>query len=158
MNRSLLRAAAMAAALLVPLSATCRSQSEEISREKILATGSQWQDTYDKYEPPAEMIDALKTRLGSGMKIDVYLGTWCPDSRNNVPLFLKILDRAAVTVPVRYFNVPRKSPRDTKYYVEAMQVERVPSFIFYRDGKEIGRIIENPKASMVEDMMDIVFQ
>jgi len=148
----------MGAALLFPLAATGGAQAEEISKEKILATGAQWQDKYDKFDPPAEMIDALKTRLGSGMKIDVYLGTWCPDSRNNVPLFLKILDRAGVTVPVRYFNVPRKSPRDAKYYVEAMQVERVPSFIFYRDGKEIGRIIENPKTGMVEDMMDIVLK
>ena len=92
------------------------------------------------------------------MKIDVYLGLWCPDSRNNLPPFLKILDRVGVAVPVRYVNVPRKTSRDVKYYVEEMQVERVPSFIFYRDGKEIGRIVENPKAGMIEDMMDIVFK
>ena len=158
MNRNLLVAAAVAAALLFPLGVTGGLLSEEISKEQILATGPQWQDRYDKYDPPAEMIDALKARLGAGMKIDVYLGTWCPDSRNNVPPFLKILDRAGATLPVKYYNVPRKSDRNAKYYVEEMQVERVPSFIFYRDGKEIGRIIENPKAGMIEDMMDIVFK
>ena len=158
MNRSLYVAVALGAALLLPLAVTGCPQSEEISKEKILATGPQWQEKYDKYDPPTDMVEALKTRLGSGMKIDVYPGTWCPDSRNNVPLFLKILDRAGVTVPVTYYNVPRKSPRDAKYYVEAMQVERVPSFIFYRDGKEIGRIVENPKTGVLEDMMDIVFK
>ena len=158
MNRILIMAAAVGAALLFPLIVTGGQSSVEISKEKILATGPQWQEKYDKYDPPAEMIDALKARLGANMKIDVYLGTWCPDSRNNVPLFLKILDRAGVAVPVRYFDVPRKSSRDVKYYVEEMQIELVPSFIFYRDGKEIGRIIENPKAGMIEDMMDIVFK
>jgi hypothetical protein len=158
MNRILLIAAAVGAALLFPLVVTGGQSTEEISKEKILATGPEWQDKYDKYNPPAEMVDALKAKLGANMKIDVYLGIWCPDSRNNVPPFLKILDRVGVSVPVRYFGVPRKPSRDVKYYVEEMNVERVPSFIFYRDGKEIGRIIENPKAGMIEDMMDIVFK
>jgi hypothetical protein len=157
MHRILIIAAAVGAALLFPLVVTGGQSSEEISKEKMLATSPEWQDKYDKYDPPAEMVDALKAKLGANMKIDVYLGTWCPDSRNNVPPFLKILDRVGVLVPVRYRNVPRK-PRDVKYYVEEMRVERVPSFIFYRDGKEVGRIIENPKAGMIEDMMDIVFK
>jgi hypothetical protein len=92
------------------------------------------------------------------MKIDVYLGIWCPDSRNNVPPFIKILDLVGTGVPIRYFDVPRKASRDVKYYVEEMNVERVPSFIFFRDGKEVGRIIENPKMGMIEDMMEILFK
>jgi len=34
----------------------------------------------------------------------------------------------------------------------------VPTFIFYRGGGEIGRIVENPKAGMIEDFMEIVFR
>jgi hypothetical protein len=158
MKRTLLVAAAVGAALLFPLVSIGGQSQEELAKEKILATSPEWQAKYDKYDPPAEMVDALKAKLEADMKIDVYLGLWCPDSRNNVPLFLKILDRAGVAVPVRYFGVPRKASRDVKYYVEEMNVERVPSFIFYREGKEIGRIIENPKAGMIEDFMDIVLK
>ena len=113
---------------------------------------------YDKYEPAADMIDLLKAKLGADLKIDVYLGLWCPDSRNNVPPFIKILDQAGSNATVRYFGVPRKVSKDVKYYVEDMKVERVPTFIFYRDGNEIGRIIENPKTGMLEDTMDIVLK
>ncbi|MBZ5497415.1 MAG: thioredoxin family protein [Acidobacteriia bacterium] len=158
MRRSLFIALATGAALLIPFVLAGRQAPEELTREKIFAAGQEWQDKYDKYEPAADMVDALKTKLGADMKIDVYLGLWCPDSRNNVPLFIKILDRLGTEVPVRYFGVPRKANKDVKYYVEEMKVERVPSFIFYRDGEEIGRIVEKPKTGLLEDIMDIVFK
>ena len=144
--------------LLSPLVSVGRQGQEEITREKIFAAGQEWQDKYDKYEPKSDMLDALKAKIGPGMKIDVFLGLWCPDSRNNVPPFLKILDRLGTEVPIRYINVPRKASRDVKFYVEEFKVERVPSFIFYKDGKEIGRIVENPKIGLLEDMFDIVYK
>ncbi len=150
--------ALMGIVLFCPLAAVSRQGPEELSKDKILATGKVWQDKYDNFQPPADMLEALKAKFVGDMRIDVYLGLWCPDSRNNVPLFLKLLDRLGTSVPVRYFGVPRKASRDVKYYVEEFKVERVPSFIFYRDGKEIGRIVENPKAGMVEDVFDIVFK
>jgi hypothetical protein len=148
----------MAFALLLPLHARGRQGPEEMTKEKILAAGQAWQDKYDNFQPPADMVETLKTKFGPDLKIDVYLGLWCPDSRNNVPLFLKLLDRLETSVPVKYYNVPRKASRDVKYYVEEFKVEKVPSFIFYRDGKEIGRIIENPKTGVVEDTFDILFK
>ena len=150
-------AVVVAAALLLPILSAGRQKTDEVNRDAIFAN-AQWQEKYDKYEPKMEMIDALRPRLGSDVKIDVYLGLWCPDSRNNVPPFIKILDVAGSNVPIRYVAVPRKASRGVKYYVEAMQVERVPTFIFYREGKEIGRIIENPKTGMLEDMLDIVMK
>jgi hypothetical protein len=150
-------ATAVTALLLLPVVSAGRQAAEEINREKIFSN-PQWQDKYDKYEPATEIVDALKAKLGAEMKIDVYLGLWCPDSRNNVPPFIKILDRTGSAVPVRYYGVPRKASRDVKYYVEDMNILKVPTFIFYRDGKEIGRIIENPKTGMLEDMTDIVLK
>jgi hypothetical protein len=158
MKRILFWAVAAGAALLFPLVSAGGPTAEEITKEKILATGQEWQEKHDKYEPEADIVDALKTKLGSNLKIDVYLGLWCPDSRNNVPPFIKILDRLGTGVPVRYFNVPRKASKDIKYYVEELKVERVPTFIFYRDAKEIGRIIENPKMGLIEDFMEIVLK
>jgi hypothetical protein len=144
--------------LVVAPASSGRQAADEITREKIFAAGPAWQEKYDQYEPPAEMLDALKTGLAGDVKIDVYLGLWCPDSRNNVPPFIKILDGVGNGIPVRFFDVPRKASRDVKYYVEELNVERVPTFIVYREGKEIGRIKENPKAGMLEDLMDIVLR
>lgn len=156
MIRSLSIGLAIAIVFLFSVVVFSRQSAEEITKDKIIGNGQEWKDKYDKYEPPADILAALKTKVDEHMKIDVYLGLWCPDSRNNVPVFLKIMDGVGVAVPTRYFAVPRKAARDVKFYVEEMNVEKVPTFIFYRDGKEIGRIKENPKTGMIEDMLDIV--
>ena len=144
----------VAAILFLSLLSLFGQSPEEVTREKMLGT-PQWQDKFDQFAPEQEMLDVIKTRL-AGLNVDVVLGLWCPDSRNNVPPFLKIMDSLGSSVPARYFGVPRKANREVKYYYEEWKVERVPTFIFYREGKEIGRIVENPKSGMLEDMMDLV--
>jgi hypothetical protein len=36
-------------------------------------------------------------------------------------------------------------------------VEKIPTFIFYANEFEMGRIVENPKNSILQDIMIIVF-
>jgi hypothetical protein len=155
---SLFRAATTVAALLCSIVCADAQIAGVITREEILATGQEWREKYDRYEPEADMLDALKAKLGADTKIDVYLGLWCPDSRNHVPPFVKIMDRLRTGIAVRYFNLPKKKDKDAKYFVEELKVERVPTFILYRNGTEIGRIVENPKIGMIEDLMEIVFK
>ncbi len=130
--------------------------ADRITRDKILASGSEWQDTYDQYKPEPELIDVLKSRIGNNLRMDVYLGLWCPDSRNNVPVFLKIIDAVSAPLDVSYYNLERKSDKSAKYFVDELKIERVPTFIVYRDGKEIGRIVENPQVTMLDDLIQIL--
>jgi hypothetical protein len=39
--------------------------------------------------------------------------------------------------------------------VDAMQIKNVPTFIFYREGKEIGRIVENPSNTLESDIYNL---
>lgn len=131
--------------------------AEKIDRVKILEN-DEWRQNYAVYEPDGEALEILKTKIGDNLKIDVYLGFWCGDSRNNVPVFLKIIDGIeSNTLKIDYYSVERKPTKETQYFVEELKIERVPTFIFYRDGKEIGRIIENPKKNMLDDFLEIVF-
>ena len=158
MQRSFIAIAAAAAVFVLCASPAAAAGPEDITREKILEAGKEWQEKHSQYQPEADLIAALKAKLSAGTRIDVYLGLWCPDSRNNVPPFIKILDLLDAPLTVRYFSVGRKASRDIQYYVEDLQVERVPTFIFFKGGQEIGRIVENPKAGMLEDFMEIVFK
>ncbi len=144
-------------ALMFPIVLAGQQAAEEITREKVLSNSQEWQNKYDSYQPNAEMLNDMKGMVAN-LKIDIYLGLWCPDSRNNVPPFIKILDQLGTEIPVRYFGVPRKASKDVKYYVESMNVEKVPTFIIYREGKEIGRIVEKPKTGILEDFMDILLK
>ncbi len=129
---------------------------EGITRDKILGNGQEWQENYDAFKAEPELLDLLKSKMDEHLRIDVYLGLWCSDSRNTVPPFIKIIDNLNSSTAVRYYAVERKPSQDIKYFVEGLQVERVPTFIVYRDDKEIGRIIENPKATLLDDLIQII--
>jgi hypothetical protein len=129
--------------------------ANEITRDRVLSN-PEWKGKYDAYNPGPDQISALKDKLGGNLRIDIYLGLWCSDSRNNVPPFVKILDAAGVPVPVRFFNVQRKPVKTIQYFVDKFKVDRVPTFIFYRGDQEIGRIVENPKTVLAEDTLEIL--
>ena len=117
----------------------------------------EWKQKYDAYVPEAQLIENLRNKAPE-LKADVYFAYWCDDSKNHVPVFLKILD--TLNVPefkVNFYEVGKKANADQKYYVEDMMVEKVPTFIFYANDFEMGRIVENPKNTLLQDMMIIVF-
>lgn len=117
----------------------------------------EWEQIYEAYVPDAAVIDSLRARL-TDVRVDVYFGFWCDDSRNHLPVFLKIVDRLDVPeFTVHFIEVDKKSASGQKYYAPEVRVEKVPTFIFYRRDSEIGRIIENPKDSLLMDMMLIMF-
>ncbi len=147
--------------------------AEKTDRDTILKE-EKWQTVYDTFEVDDSMMEVLASKIGDNLVIDVYFAFWCHDSETNVPPFIKIIDQIkklnsddnsgensddnnAVALTVNYYSVKRKANKKIKYYVKDLKVERVPTFIFYRDGKEIGRIIENPKKSLTEDFLEIVF-
>lgn len=135
--------------------------AEKIERNKILMSNQEWQAVYKDFQVDEGLVEALASKLDGELKVDVYFGFWCSDSKDNVPPFLKIMDVLESfnnkVMTVNYYTVERKPTKETKYYVEEFKVERVPTFIFYKEGKEIGRIVENPKNSLIEDMMNILY-
>jgi thiol:disulfide interchange protein len=133
--------------------------AEKIEKDKILKD-EEWKKVYEEFTADDSLIEVLASKTGENLKIDVYLAFWCSDSKRNVPPFLKIIEKINKhnnNLAVNYFTVKRKPTRETKYFVEDLKVERVPTFIFYKDGKEIGRIIENPQKSLIEDFLEIIF-
>jgi hypothetical protein len=159
-NRSnvviILTAGMMLMVLLLPHA--LMGETKMIKKDHILNTTKEWQEIYDQFEMDEGLLETLKSKTGEDLEIVVYLGIWCGDSKRNVPEFIKIID--ALEQPdlkVTYYDVTRKANKDVKYYVEKYHVERVPTFIFYRSGKEIGRIVENPVNNLLEDFIEIVF-
>jgi hypothetical protein len=139
---------------MIALGGTVWGQKAAEKAGILLAPG--WKQIYDVYTPDDASIASLRS-IVPGLRVDVYFGTWCDDSKNNVPLFLKILD--ALQVPefkVNFYAVEKKSAPGQKYYVADMRVEKVPTFIFYLGDSELGRIIENPKHSLLQDMLLII--
>jgi len=115
-------------------------------------------ENYENYIVDNAVVDSLK-QVAHDISISVFLGTWCGDSRREVPRFFKILD--AMNFPenqVQAFalsaksDVYKKSPdKDEK----GLNIHRVPTFIIYRNGVEVNRIIEYPVESLEKDLLAI---
>ena len=114
---------------------------------------------YESYETNSKSIRSIRSEL-KNYEIKVFMGTWCGDSRQEVPRFYKILDK--MNFPMEKLTVIavdnsrknyKKSPTGEE---KGRNIHRVPTFIFYKDGKEVNRIVEHPKESLEADMVRIL--
>jgi len=111
---------------------------------------------YDKYQPNPEALARLTAIAKDDITIKIVLGTWCPDSRREVPRFLHILDLWQLPdVKVTYIGVDNSKLSPVGEY-DKLDIQRVPTFIIYKNNIEAGRIIENPVTSLEQDMINIL--
>jgi len=110
---------------------------------------------YSDYIADTNTINDHKNLL-DGKIIKIVLGTWCGDSRREVPRFVKILDYCEFPAnQIFYINVDRDK-KGLSNEVDGLNIEYVPTFIVYENDKELGRIIEAPEATLEEDLVQIV--
>ncbi len=110
---------------------------------------------YPAYTTNPILLKQLKPLL-KNVKITLVLATWCGDSKEWVPRFYKILDEVGYKMKnLTVIAVDRsRSAPDTP--VNKLDIQRVPTFIFYRNKTEIGRIIETPEGLLEQNMINIL--
>ncbi|PQV47250.1 hypothetical protein CLV33_10732 [Jejuia pallidilutea] len=114
---------------------------------------------YNTYLPQKAIIEAIGTQLNT-YNITLFMGTWCGDSKLEVPRFYKII--TALGYPEHKLTVIAVSRKPYMYkkspnHEEAgLNIHRVPTFIFYKNGKEINRIVEHPVESLEKDILKII--
>jgi tetratricopeptide (TPR) repeat protein len=119
---------------------------------------SKWyQKSYDEFTMP-KMDMAWKENL-KDMKVDIYIGTWCGDSKNWVPKFVKVwdslgLDRKQLHFTA-FYDTKEKYKQGPEGQEKGKRIHRVPTFIFKRDNKEVARIVEYPRNDLVTDIAQI---
>jgi len=112
---------------------------------------------YEDYVPESQFMNNLLDLRWDNVTIKVVMGTWCPDSRREVPRFLKVMDILAFPGDKISFIGTDMEKRSPLGGYEELNIQRVPTFIFYVNNSEAGRIIEVPTASLEEDMVSILF-
>jgi hypothetical protein len=119
------------------------------------AFDSAYKAEYNVYIPDKEIISQFNTLL-DGVTVTIVMGTWCSDSREQVPRFMKILDISGVTFPNPVIICVDRDKKAGDVSLEGMDILKVPTFIFYYNGRELGRIIETPNTTMEKDLLDIL--
>lgn len=115
-----------------------------------------YEPNYASYKVDSTVLKDLEKNL-KGKKVTIVLGTWCGDSKYQVPNFLKIADALHMSDKDITFIAVDGSKHAENGLIDQLKIERVPTFIFTdKKGTEIGRITESPKESLEKDMLKII--
>ncbi|MGE5406378.1 MAG: thioredoxin family protein [Methanosarcina sp.] len=110
----------------------------------------------DDYMPKTDALNRLYDIPKDNLTIKIVMGSWCPDSRREVPRFMKILELWQFPADkVTFVGVDEEKNSPVGDYA-SLNIVRVPTFIFYKNNSETGRIIEVPKTSLEQDMVNIL--
>lgn len=121
---------------------------------------SEWYHSgYAAYHPDAGAKDSLSA-LAGGYRYEIFLGTWCGDSKREVPRLMKLLDamgvkQSAVTI-IALGNRDSLYKQSPAHEEQGKEIYRVPHLNIYKNGKEIGRVTETPVKSWEQDMLAII--
>lgn len=116
-----------------------------------------YQESYDSYHMKGE--NPLWAKQLENLEVDIYLGTWCGDSKNWVPKFVKLwddlgLDRSQLHFTALY-NGDEKYKQGPNGEEKGLGIHRVPTFIFKKEGTEYARIVETPLNDLETDLAQI---
>ena len=109
----------------------------------------------EDYTPDADAVKTIGQRW-KGVRVLVILGTWCKDSKRDVPRFFKIADQAKLGLDNVTFVAVDRTKKDSEGLTEKHKIERVPTFVFFRGDAEIGRVTEKPTTTLEADIAAIL--
>lgn len=110
---------------------------------------------YSEYSLETAIADSLKEII-DGLEIVIINGTWCSDSKREIPRFFKVLDYINYPSEKLIMKCVDRKLKTLNSDVDKYHTESVPTIIFYKEGKELGRIIEAPDESLEKDMFEII--
>lgn len=157
--------------VVISCSAPINQEKENKDGEQILVGTINWDGLttgnhgnwfvpgYKDYQVDETSLALIEPVIGDA-KIKLFLGTWCEDSQVQVPQFYKMLDHVGYDVSsMEIIALERLENRDLvgpNGEEEGMNITHVPTFIFYKDGQELGRIVEYPNRTIEKDMVEIL--
>ena len=119
-----------------------------------------FQKNYKSYSPKKETIDAIHKQLQQkDIRIEIYFGTWCSDSQIEVPSIIKLMELVNFdTSKIKLIGVNRDKvvPNVDEAKAKQLNVQMVPTFIIYKNGKELNRYVEFAQESLEQDLLSIL--
>jgi thiol-disulfide isomerase/thioredoxin len=116
---------------------------------------------YTDYEPNIKVVrELIDVDVNQSYSVTIFFGTWCSDSKREVPRLLKVLD--AVNFPKANVHLVAVGDADPLYRQspdheeKGQHLYRVPTFIISKSGDEVGRIVEFPATSLERDLLAII--
>jgi len=106
---------------------------------------------YKTYSPDAATIDQLKKMVGR-YKLLVFAGTWCGDTKRELPRFFKVIDSAGIPAEDIQLIFVDRNKKSKDNLPEEFKIQSIPTFVLLAEEKEVGRIVESTKESIEKDL------
>ena len=117
-----------------------------------------WQLDTDYHIDNLKIIELDNLIAKNNISFIIFAGSWCPDSRSELPKIIELFKEANISDnKYELLGVDRMKFEPSGKYLQ-YKIERVPTLIVLKDGKEIGRIIEYPQKEWIEDILEIIKQ
>lgn len=128
----------------------------QIDKDVFAKEGFAWySQNYNSYTIDKPTIDAFKDEL-KDFDVTVFMGTWCSDSQREIPHFFKIMEYSNYPINAIQMYAVDRNKESLNGEEQGQNITHVPTIIFSKDGKEMGRIVESPIQTLEEDIRDIV--
>lgn len=111
---------------------------------------------YEDYHPNQKIVQKIKKNI-KNVSVKAFIGSWCHDSKRELPRFYKIMELTAFDFTNNFqmigITIGKKTPDNLQ---KGYAVKHTPTFIFYRDGKEVGRFVEHSRKTIEKDLLRIL--
>ncbi|QOL26942.1 thioredoxin family protein [Thalassotalea sp. LPB0316] len=124
----------------------------DMTQEQVLEHQG-FKQSFDNFSLTEDERDKVQM-WGKDIRIDVFFAIWCHDSEREVPRLLKALEtKPGAQIKLYALDVKKSDP---KGLAKLNKVKYTPTMIVYVDDKEVGRVIERPEVSLVEDIHQLL--
>jgi thiol-disulfide isomerase/thioredoxin len=128
-----------------------------IEQDELFQVFQEFKLNHDVFNPQDSTIQIIKS-FSKKITVQIYLGTWCGDTKEQLPVFLKIFN-ISNNPNIKYFlRAVDRTKIDPEKTSPAFHITRVPTLIFQHDGVEFARFVESPEFSVEEDLIRILRQ
>lgn len=127
-------------------------QRKDIEQDSVFTW---FKSNYSAYALDTATVRELKP-LTAGLQYVIVLGTWCGDSKREVPEMYRIFDVMGVSNDdVQLIGVDR-AKKSNDGSAEKLNVSRVPTLIVLKGSQEMGRIVESPRETLEYDLLKML--
>lgn len=121
-------------------------------------TSFKWYATnYAQYKARPDARENIRKQKDS-VDILAFMGTWCEDSHMIIPQLIALLDSAGY--PKEKFSLigVDRNKKTTGRLAETLNITKVPTILVFKNGKEMGRIVEYGKYGLFDKELAEILQ
>lgn len=116
---------------------------------------SWYEKGFAEYLPDNTIVKHLE-QFAPKVKVMIVMGTWCGDSKEHVPAFMKTASLCGIPdTQLEFIGVDRKKNCPFPD-ISSLNIEYVPTFFVFYDNVLIGKIVETPKKTIEADLLELL--